>query len=780
MKNQLLSGGWTARLPRTLALLPIFLAVLALPAVATVTLTQTEGKLELKGGQGKNQWTLTYGTSTTWKRQAVLAEVSPTRAYFSHGDWLRLLDTGKGVVIGRWHFPGEITEIHPAGGDSAEIIYQERTYATEDVGKGKDTWFTLWRFDPSKPQLPPIYISSLMLLHVPNSEGPKNWTSADTMYRVANVRGTPAFDAQREKAAKAAQQFLPQAEALVARDPLSPSVRLILGRLLWLAKDPRAHEEYAKVLATPGSDFTEWFRISAALYSYGEHELAGQAFERAYQDFWQRDNDPRLLVPLITRLILFSDWSRNPEPSEAERRYYVERYYRIAPYAEGAAFAWELYARQLERQGSADAKLWQARADDVRRNGDFMGFADRSFNRRLDRLWLLIPGAVLAAIFYFVVINRRYRNQQRLDMAAGRSRWRLTEAATLRYWSSGERIGFLLLGIVAWAAIAIVGNSVAAILRSSSTPISAISGNLAGPVSEGYFRSLPPTPGRDLLLAQNYLQSGDLKNAEQAYRTLPQFAEAWNNLGVTLKLTGRDAEARQAFERALALDPQLHEAALNLGRGPSDFWTQMHQQYAPERPMIAPPSAAAMRAAYQGGAGLWFWTKTIASGPFWLLEEGPSQFTGGSRSDSNAERAFLIVVFAAVVLAFAGAVALVFFVSHREVTQAPGKRFWILELLFPGTAPAWGALGGLVLLATCYFVFQLIAYWRLETPYIFTYLMVPNIARAFLVEASMRDVFALFGPGRLWLYGAPITLFVVNAALVLRARLAQRSKLQLS
>ena len=35
------------------------------------------------------------------------------RAWFGHGGWLRLIDTRKGVVIGRWHFPGMIVALSP-------------------------------------------------------------------------------------------------------------------------------------------------------------------------------------------------------------------------------------------------------------------------------------------------------------------------------------------------------------------------------------------------------------------------------------------------------------------------------------------------------------------------------------------------------------------------------------------------------------------------------------------------------------------------------------------
>jgi len=47
-------------------------------------------------------------------------------------------------------------------------------------------------------------------------------------------------------------------------------------------------------------------------------------------------------------------------------------------------------------------------------------------------------------------------------------------------------------------------------------------------------------------------------------RHSPDKARAWNNLGYALQLEGRPAEARRAYERALALDPEHLPARINL------------------------------------------------------------------------------------------------------------------------------------------------------------------------------------------------------------------------
>ncbi|HET9765743.1 MAG TPA: tetratricopeptide repeat protein [Thermoanaerobaculia bacterium] len=53
--------------------------------------------------------------------------------------------------------------------------------------------------------------------------------------------------------------------------------------------------------------------------------------------------------------------------------------------------------------------------------------------------------------------------------------------------------------------------------------------------------------------------------AQRALAERQPTAEVWNDLGNLLELAGHDAEAREAYEKALALDPKLVSAHYNLG-----------------------------------------------------------------------------------------------------------------------------------------------------------------------------------------------------------------------
>jgi tetratricopeptide (TPR) repeat protein len=69
-------------------------------------------------------------------------------------------------------------------------------------------------------------------------------------------------------------------------------------------------------------------------------------------------------------------------------------------------------------------------------------------------------------------------------------------------------------------------------------------------------------------LATAYLEEGKIGNAERCFRwalTIEDFAPAYNGLGLVAIQRHDPANARTNFERAVALDPNLVEAQLNLG-----------------------------------------------------------------------------------------------------------------------------------------------------------------------------------------------------------------------
>jgi tetratricopeptide (TPR) repeat protein len=273
------------------------------------------------------------------------------------------------------------------------------------------------------------------------------------------------------------------------------------------------------------------------------------------------------------------------------------------------------------------------------------------------------------------------------------------------------------------------------------------------------------SPERELLRGLSAQQSGQSSEAEQIYRSLPQFAESWNNLGVLLKEHGKDAEAMQAFRQALERDPQLSEATLNLGRGATDDWTTQYQRYYPGRPMIAVPRTDHNERAFLGGsvprAAL-----RVVSRPFEII-----QLIHRLGGDSGPSIAPLMGMLAFGLFGLLFAILLVTVAPKRDVTVPPGKGEWIWSAVVPGLGPQWGVLSCLVLFAWSYLVIQLVLFLILGTPYVITFLSIPNLTRNYGVSSPplLRQL-GVLNPGWFAIYAAPALLFAANALLVLRNR----------
>ena len=597
MKNHSVERGPRFLLPRILAVVLATFWAVGQASAAEVQLNRiSENVVEITGGSGRAAWRIRYGTgSLGFKPQ--LIPVEGNRAWYAYGPWLRLIDTEKGIVIGRWHFGSEIVDLVPRG-TKVQVELQD---------KGEDQ--PIRRsvvLDPSDPHVPFWPSNNLLLLRVPLTEADMLWPSV--------IRAGSKVPAEE------AHKLLPELEEAVRRDPLTPWFRIGLAKALKDIGDPRSTEIVNEAISLATTDYTELLRISSFLDRDGDYDLERAAFERGYQDFWQRGNDPRLFRFLITLLMTYAPRGGDfGHPETPLGREHIERKYKLMPYGEAAPFAWQLYADYLATHGSADqARLWRMRAADAFHQSGLLLFAMAALGRT-DLLILLVLCSALAAIAYALVLNARYRPQSRMDLAAHKHAAGLARIAAFlnaHYWSRRERFAFFTIIVVGWVSFGFAGEDLSAILRVASMPIAAGSGSFAGPVTINKFqRDLPETPERDLMLAFAYQQDGQLDGAEFLYRHTPQFAESWNNLGVILKQKGNDQEAKTAFEKALQLNPKLHEAALNLGQPPSDFWTEQHEKYLPGKPMLTPPSGPHITIAYMGGSLAQVLLRALA-GPF--------------------------------------------------------------------------------------------------------------------------------------------------------------------
>ncbi len=711
-------------------------------------------QIEISGGTGRQAWKLRYGTDAGHIEWARLKEAPGKRAWFSHGGWLRLIDTEKGLVRGRWHFPGLIVHLRPVD-DRVEVEFED---------KSSDQTFrrTLTLVPGAGETIPYWSAGNVMLSRISISE-------VESLWRLGT--GPGLFSEQERISVEQLKRIIPEMEEAVRRDPASPWLQIALARSLRDAGDSRAAQVLAGALEVPTTDFSELLPISAFLERWGERDAAGRAFERGYGDFLARGNDPRLFFILIGKFVLYVPWGiTQRDPASDHGRELMERTYRLSPNCEAADFAWEMYAGILERRGRAEeARLWRARAAEASETSVWI--LPRNFVLNADRALLLTLASMLAAVLYFILLGVRYFPQRWADSAAWKERsWpgRAFSWLTLHYWTRSQRLAFLTIVLLAWLAVGAVGGIGQSVLRVATWPLGSGVGSFAGPATVWFLeRRLPESPDRDLLLALAHQQSGENEPAERLYRGIPRFAEGWNNLGVILKEAGKEQEARQAFEQALRLDPGLAEAALNLGRPAQDYWTELHRKYVPDRPMIAPPRAGRLTRAVLGGSRGLILLRAMA-GPF-EVAMAPAASEEPGRLDTSPAALTMDAVF---ILGLVFAAAL-FFLSAWPVSRPPRRIDTVLEIIFPGISPRWSLLGGLALAGWCYFLLgDTLLVWK-GTPYIFASIALPDLSRSYGLLGDIHFL-GLINPSWVWVYLAPAVLFAVNLLLVFRNRLSHK------
>jgi tetratricopeptide (TPR) repeat protein len=643
-------GSWA---PEVLAaLLAVFLASATSSADVTppsVTIKEGPHSLEITGGEGASAWRLQYGTYAHIRVPHELL-VAGDVAYFSHGPWLRQIDTRRGAVIGRWRFPWQIAHLTLDGGKVLVEIAQ-----AEDIAHSFRRTVVLDPLNESKNAQIPNWPLAEPQFSVTEAAGP--WSLA-----LSGLHDSIDFHIPAQKA----RDILPEVDEMVRRDPLSPWLQVTQGVLLRTLDDPRAGAVLRSAAATPGADYSELIRISAFLSQVGEAEGARDAFERGYRDFLDRGFDPRLLTSSWVRRELYPTL---PGKGKLPDEDWMDRCYRLAPGARNSRDAWAAYASQLQSQGRLDrAQVWQQRADDpsafdarmpVRRYEDLAGLC-----------WIMFGVGMAPAEIYMVILISRYRRQGKSDSTGRYS------LAWFQYPNRPERMAFLTLVFFVAAAAGLFMILTEGFLRLRNAPPAISSGSLAGPANVAYLEGLPAGKDRDILRAFAYQQSGEDEKAASLYRAIPEFAESWNNLGVLLKKAGKDGEARSAFESALRLDPDLPQASFNLRGTSNDPLTMEYARLFPGRPQLAAPGGEHFRTIWFGGP---LGVRALMS-PFLIRRSGPLDPPAG--------------MLRGMLVGLSIFVAWVLIVPRRRVSSPPGRVSLIGEIILPGSARPWMWLGG--------------------------------------------------------------------------------------
>jgi len=733
----------------TLAMLLFLCMPKSLWATADLEISTTgdpSKTIEVTGG-GRTPWKLRYGTAGFSNAdRTLLAKVRPGRAYFSHGQYLRSIDTDRGMVLGRWLMPGIVTRIVPKGENGTAEITTEEPF--DFPSSSRESSVSTFAFDPLHPDIPPATGCNSM------AEGMLPEREAGYLYGAKDMKPDQA------------RALMPEAQEAVRRDPFSPWLGVMLGKLLLATGDPGADAAFAQAIHSTTS-FQELIPISGFLENLGSGRIADEAFQRGYQNFLQSGNDPRLVTWLIVRLWMYPViWEDIPKDRRAA---VAERIYQLTPYAEGTELAWQEYAESATTPGRK--RLWMNRAEETQKKS---GLVSNLLSLQLDIALLVGIACAFTQLVFVLVSYVRYRGQQRYDRAtaASRSVGRRNRLAfiNLQYWSMPQRIGFVLIFVMAWYCYGWIGQSLAPTFL-TEVPMSISSGTLAAPSTRQFLQHrLAATPDRDFLMALSLQQGGDYAAATQLYQRLPQYAESWNNLGTIWRMHGREADAIGAFQKSLQAEPTLAEAAFNLGRPTTNYWTQIHQQYVPNTPMLALPPKRVWVNAYVGSPPL----KRLALaslGPLhpWHLDINSMTIATGVTKASYILWAIFATALVLTVWQFA--------FPRQTVQQPPGIGGKVLGILFPGTAREWGYAGGLVLVVWIFLLLQLILTKWVGSPYIMSDIAVPNLVKAYGIGTSQAERVSLMNPGWTWLYLAPTVLGLLNLMVsfsTIRAKVRQR------
>ncbi len=212
-----------------------------LPAAAADARMQVADKtqIEITGGAGPRAWRIRYGTTDSYQKQMVMA--GENRAWFIHGSWLRLIDTEKGVVIGRWHFLEAIVRLAPIGGEvQLEIA-------------GKSEGHPICRgliFNPQTGSGVPSWPNGNRLLYrLPISEVELVWQQPGSAGILSEKWQAPAEQEVKQR--------ITELEETVRRDPVSPWFRVALWRLLRKEGEPRASAVLEEAFQLKTTDSSE-------------------------------------------------------------------------------------------------------------------------------------------------------------------------------------------------------------------------------------------------------------------------------------------------------------------------------------------------------------------------------------------------------------------------------------------------------------------------------------------------------------------------------------------
>lgn len=520
--------------------------------------------------------------------------------------------------------------------------------------------------------------------------------------------------------------------ALARMDPTNPWYHFERGEILEdLGREREAREAYEAVLEHhgPAHDF-DLLRMAWSL-DRKDPELADRAFERAMTFLLGSGYEPELSTALMSMAFYVTFPSNEPFDLDDDEDWVAasrlgDRLHDFAPECEGIAYFHRRMREQARLRGDVEAAAtWHERYE----RSEHHALITTPTPPTASGLALNLFFAVMIAFLALALI--KVARTLSSGFEGERPPWWIRFNPLARI-TRAELAGLVLVFPLMLLANVVTSLEVAVMGTVASSSDAVLDGSLGHPEARAYLRGTTGGQALGFMKALGLQQSGKLDEAAGIYAAIDRYPEAGVNLAVIRSAQGDDEEARRLWEQALSEDPDLAEAAYNLGREARSSRVDRARRYGLEEPLLAMPPPALIRRAWRDLA----------------LERASLSYLDGldvvrwMGFTGNGERSIgwkLPVHLANLIVFVLAVIALVTLRSrHRTLAPRHGTVGWALGLLVPGAARQYGFLGPLVAVAFAFLAvggFMLIVSGG-QSPSFWVWYGLPVFARYFNLRAT--------------------------------------------
>lgn len=487
-------------------------------------------------------------------------------------------------------------------------------------------------------------------------------------------------------------------ERLQNWDPTNPWYAFYRGTCLHrLGEDEKAAAAMEQVFDIDAAYDDELLPLTLPLDAFAP-ELGDRAFARAMTFLLSHGYDPDMTSTLLMVTLHLGSFGRlNLQTPEDLDRLTVlgERLWHFAPFAEWSAGMYQALADAHRDLGHADrAEIWAQRAREALPHRHF-GFGSPWADATGNAINLIIACWIALILMLIVKFLRSlpFRTQ-------GSSPWKWNPFAV---WTRGEIIGFLIVQVLLVTSWFAAMRGITFISNTAGLPMASVSGNFGHPESLAYLSRFTGTADGRFVYALALHKAHRLDEAADIYQQL-DLPRAKNNLGVIRDLQGRTEEAKTLFQEALNRDPNLAEAACNLGQPAESSRLARLQAYGAPGPIYAMPTRAQWARALTGPFRIVFLSDSFGVA-YHLGQATPDTPVARARVSGSALATGILFV----ALTICALLGLFFRPQAVPVNPRPKRNLvgWALGFVVPGTARQLGVLGGPILVT---FLFSLLVF----------------------------------------------------------------------